>query len=259
MGNRNDAAVSLHDRIIKLLKDEYKNCKITPEIKASIEELTEILEAQQAEEDEVSEVLKWLDAKRKSYPAKIEEIGVRDLDGWHTDPKTGNIHHKSGKFFTVIGVKTTGAAGREVTSWTQPMVKQQETGILGILCKKMNGVMHYLLYAKFEPGNMLKLQLSPTLQATDSNLKQAHGGKKPLFAEYFEKGGKGKVVTSVVGVEDGGRFYMKTNRCMIVEVDEDEEIKAPDDYVWLTLPQIKKLLKMDHVVNSLAREVFGSK
>jgi len=138
------------------------------------------------------------------------------------------------------------------------MMKQEECGILGVLCQRRDGVMHYLLYAKYEPGNLINLQLSPTLQATESNLHQAHGGKKPRFAEYFEDGGRGKVLVSVRGVEDGGRFYKKTNRCMIVEIPEDEEIGVPEDYIWLTLPQIKKLLKIDHAVNSLARSVFGS-
>jgi len=64
-------------------------------------------------------------------------------------------------------------------------------------------------------------------------------------------------LVSVVEVEDGGRFYLKTNRCMIVEVDES--INAPDDYIWLTMPQIKKFLKMDNMVNSLTRCVFGSR
>ena len=252
------SAPSIHDKIITLLKGD--KIKITNEVHSAVEELVEILEAQATgKAEDVSEVLKWLEDKRKSYPSNIEEIGIKDLDKWHVDPKTGNISHESGKFFTMMGVRVKGAARREVTSWTQPMIKQQETGILGILCKKINGVKNYLFYAKFEPGNMFKLQLSPTLQATESNLKQAHGGKKPLFAEYFEEGGKGKVLASVVGVEDGGRFYMKTNRCMIVEVDENEEIEVPEDYIWLTLPQIKKLLKTDYAVNSLAREVMGSR
>ena len=119
--------------------------------------------------------------------------------------------------------------------------------------------MNYLLWAKFEPGTIAGLQLSPTLEATESNLKRAHGGKKPLFAEYFEGGGRGKVLVSVVEVEDPGRFYHKTNRCMIVEAPENEEIAIPEDYIWLTLNQIKKLLKIDNVVNALARCVFGSR
>ena len=34
--------------------------------------------------------------------------------------------------------------------------------------------------------------------------------------------------------------------------------EVPEDFIWLTMPQVKKLLKIDRVVNALARAVFGS-
>ena len=66
------------------------------------------------------------------------------------------------------------------------------------------------------------------------------------------------MLVSVEQVEDPSRFYHKTNRCMIVEVDENEEVDVPDDFIWLTLPQVKKFLKIDNIVNALARCVLGS-
>jgi len=118
-------------------------------------------------------------------------------------------------------------------------------------------VRHYLLYAKYEPGNIHKIQLSPTLQATESNLTQVHGGKKPRFAEYFEEGGKGKVIVSVVSADDGGRFYLKTNRNMIVEIPEDELIEVPEEYRWVTLAQLKKLLNVENLVNVHVRGIIS--
>ena len=35
----------------------------------------------------------------------------------------------------------------------------------------------YLLQAKVEPGNINKIQISPTVQATRSNYLRIHGGK----------------------------------------------------------------------------------
>lgn len=243
----------IREKIFTLLREQ--NYDLTDEVKSVVEQLVDTVEAP---ETDIQPILQWLEQKSKVYSVSTEEVGVKNLKGWKVDPTTGNIHHDSGKFFSIIGVKVQGAQGREVQSWTQPMIKQHECGILGILCKKFNGVRHYLLYAKYEPGNMPLLQLSPTLQATASNLKQAHGGKKPLFAEYFEDGGKGKILTSVESVEDGGRFYLKTNRNMVIEVDENEHSAIPDDYIWVTLPQLKRLLKIDGKVNSLVRSVIGS-
>jgi oxidase EvaA len=74
------------------------------------------------------------------------------------------------------------------------------------------------------------------------------------LSEYFD-GTKGTLIASVEGVEDGGRFYRKVNRSMVVLVDESEQVPITEDYIWVTLPEIKKLLLVDRVVNSLARNV----
>lgn len=134
------------------------------------------------------------------------------------------------------------------------MLKQEEVGISGVIQQKKDGVMHYLFYAKFEPGNVNTVQISPALQVSEGNLSLAHQGERPRLAEYFD-GTKGRLVESVTGVEDGGRFYRKVNRSMIVEVDESEEVLITDDYIWLTFPQIEKLLRVDVTMNSLARNV----
>ena len=245
----------IYDKLLDFLKKE--NCEIDQEVKLLAEQLSEITQLKEDEKG-IDTILKWLEEKKKNYNVETKEIGINELENWETDQKTGNIYHESGQFFSVMGVKISGADDREVPSWTQPMIKQKECGILGIISKKVNGVRHYLLQAKYEPGNTGKLQLSPTLQATESNLLRVHKGKKPLFAEYFEEGGKGKILVSVKSVEDGGRFYLKTNRNIIIEVDPAEEIKIPDNFIWLNIYQLKKLLKEDCVVNSLTRSILGS-
>ena len=207
-----------------------------------------------SEDVDIHPILTWLKERQVSYPVTVHEVGINDVPGWHADPRSGNIVHESGKFFSIIGVNVTGAADREVPSWSQPMLKQEEIGISGVLMQKRDGVMHHLFYAKFEPGNINNVQISPALQVSEGNLSLAHGGKRPRLAEYFD-GTRGKLVASVEGVEDGGRFYHKVNRSMLVEVGESEEVAVTEDYIWLTLPQIKKLLRVDRVVNSLARNV----
>lgn len=230
---------------------------VDDEIRYAASQLTDLIAAKESNSD-IDGILKWLEEKRKNSPILVSEIAINELEKWAVDPKTGNISHESGKFYSIIGVKVHGAKEREVAAWTQPVIKQNECGILGILTKKIKGIRHYLLQAKFEPGNMHLLQLSPTLQATASNLKQAHQGKKPLLAEYFENLDKVRVLTSVESVEDGGRFFLKSNQNMIVEVSEEEQINVPDNFIWVNLYQLKKLMKKDLVANSLTRSVLGS-
>jgi len=205
-------------------------------------------------EIDIQPILQWLQVRRDAYPAVVAEVGVNDAEGWMTDPATGNIVHESGKFFSIIGVKVDGAGDREILSWSQPMLKQEEVGISGVIIQKKAGITRYLFYAKFEPGNIELLQISPALQASEGNLSQAHKGQRPRLIEYFD-GTRGSLIHSVTGVEDGGRFYHKVNRSMVVEVDESEQVPVTDDYIWLTLPEVKKLLLVDNVVNSLARNV----
>ena len=204
-------------------------------------------------------VIDWFNKKREESDMIVEEIGINELDKWNVDPNSGNIKHESGGFFEVIGVKASNTFDREVgkKGWTQPMIAKNPGGILGIIMKRINDIPHYLLQAKAEPGNIGKLQLSPTLQATTSNLLKAHGGAKPLFAEYFDDGNNPKIIYAKWQSEDGGRFHLKSNYNMIVEVNEDEELKIPDSFIWVTLYQIKQLMKIENFVGPHVRGIIS--
>ena len=204
-------------------------------------------------------IIEWFNKKREESDMVVEEIGINDLDKWNVDKDSGNVTHDSGGFFQVIGVKVSNTFDREVgkKGWTQPMIAKNPGGILGILMKRINGIPHYLLQAKAEPGNIGKLQLSPTLQATTSNLLKAHGGSKPLFAEYFNEENDLNVIYAKWQSEDGGRFHLKSNYNMIVEVNENENLKIPDSFIWVTLYQIKQLMKIENFVGPHVRGIIS--
>ena len=204
-------------------------------------------------------IIEWFNKKREESDMIVEEIGVKDLEKWNIDEKTGNLSHNSKGFFEIIGIKVSNTFDREVgkEGWTQPMIAKNPGGILGILMKKINGIPHYLLQAKAEPGNIGKLQLSPTLQATTSNLLKAHGGKRPLFAEHFNESNNLKIIYAKWQSEDGGRFHLKSNYNMIVEIDKNKELDIPDYFIWITLYQIKQLLKIENFVGPHVRGIIS--
>ena len=107
---------------------------------------------------------------------------MSDLKKWNIT--TNKIYHISKKFFQIIGirVKSNFYINR---SWDQPLVLQNEKGILGILRRKYKGDFQYLMQAKVEPGNINKLQLSPTVQATKSNFSRVHRGKRVKYLNFF--------------------------------------------------------------------------
>ena len=209
--------------------------------------------------NKLDHIIEWFNKKREESGMLVEEIPINDLDKWNVNDISGDITHESGGFFEVIGIKVSNTFDREVgkKGWTQPMIANNPGGILGILMKKINDVPHYLLQAKAEPGNIGKLQLSPTLQATTSNLLKAHGGTKPLFSEYFDEPKNAKIIYAKWQSEDGGRFYLKSNYNMIVEVDNNEDIIIPDSFIWVTLFQIKQLMKIENFVGPHIRGIIS--
>ena len=246
----------ISDEIINCLKNnEYK---IDEDTKSRIETMLESIQDDN-QINKLDYVIDWFNKKREQSDMIVEEIDIKDLEKWNIKKESGNISHDSKGFFEIIGVKVSNTFDREVgkEGWTQPMIAKNPGGILGILMKKINGVPHYLLQAKAEPGNIGKLQLSPTLQATTSNLVKAHGGKRPIFAEYFDKSNNPKIIYAKWQSEDGGRFHLKSNYNMIVEIKENEELEIPDYFIWITLYQIKQLLKIENFVGPHVRGIIS--
>lgn len=205
------------------------------------------------------EVPDWLDERRRAHLFEVKRIPFAGLGEWRFAPGTGNLVHRSGRFFTVEGMQVREHDGpygdgprRE---WQQPVVRQPEVGILGILCKELGGVLHFLMQAKMEPGNPRLLQLSPTVQATRSNYTKAHRGTDVRLIDHFVRPDPGRVVVDVLQSEQGSWFYRKSNRNMIVETVD--EVTVPDDFCWLTLGQLAELLHRDETVNMNARTVLS--
>ena len=165
----------------------------------------------------LDEFMEWYLDQKKNCTMRITDIPVRQCRGWRVDEETGDITHESGEFFKVQGVRVSMSKEREVGEggWDQPMVTQIgfDGGLLGLLRKRIDGIPHYLIEAKAEPGNPDLVQISPTLQATFSNLKRAHGGKRPRFAELFEEPDKYNATVHFKQwmSEDGGRLHLKRN------------------------------------------------
>ena len=185
---------------------------------------------------------------------RVERVPLDALTGWRRDPLTGDIGHQSGRFFSVEGLDVA-VPGAPIERWSQPIINQPEVGILGILAKEFDGVLHFLMQAKVEPGNCNGLQLSPTVQATRSNYTGVHGGKAIPYLEHFRGAPGHRVITDVRQSEQGSWFYRKRNRNMVVETDED--VPVLPGFCWLTLGQLHALFQHDHLVNMDARTVLS--
>ncbi|MGW6603272.1 NDP-hexose 2,3-dehydratase family protein [Streptomyces sp. NPDC055036] len=186
--------------------------------------------------------------------AEVERVPLESLTGWDRAPGTGNIGHETGKFFTIEGLDVQ-AEDAPVRHWQQPIINQPETGILGILVRELEGVLHCLMQAKAEPGNRGGLQLSPTVQATRSNYTRVHGGSPVPYLSYFRDTGPHRVIADVRQSEQGAWFHRKRNRNMLVEVTDDIEVL--DGFCWLSIGQLYRLLAEEDLINMDARTVLS--
>ncbi|OVE79226.1 NDP-hexose 2,3-dehydratase [bacterium I07] len=201
-----------------------------------------------------ADVLKWMKERNQAVSVNLSRIPFDALNKWLFDRKRGIIHHSSGKFFTVEGIHVKTNWGN-TPEWEQPIINQPEIGYLGLISKEIQGVLYFLLQAKIEPGNVNSVQLSPTLQATRSNYSQIHKGKKPRYLEYFQNASNDQILLDQLQSEQGARFLKKRNRNIIIKIEED--IPVHEDFVWLTLGQIKKLILTDNLVNMDTRTVIS--
>ena len=137
----------------------------------------------------ISNIIKWHKKSIIKNKAETRKIPLNKMKNWIIDSQLKKIHHTSKHFFTIEGYKILNASKREVQEWHQPFIKQVNLkgGVIGLIRKEIKDIPHYLVQSKFEPGNIGKNLISPTVQATFSNLQKKHNGKGNPFLKYFNK------------------------------------------------------------------------
>ena len=139
------------------------------------------------ESSDIIPILNWVKTRQKKVKTISKIINLNKCKGWHLDGKN-NLYHASRQFFKVTGVETKGAFGREVNSWTQPILTQKHGGVLAFISRQTSKFgTQFLIDAKIEPGDDSIIKISPSFQATQSNMNRAHGGKRPKFYDIVIK------------------------------------------------------------------------
>ncbi|MBE5907627.1 MAG: dNDP-4-keto-6-deoxy-glucose-2,3- dehydratase [Lachnospiraceae bacterium] len=198
------------------------------------------------------DLFKWIEDLNNKTKVSIKEQSIIDDNFWFYDDYNGEVLNRKRSFFSIKGVRRF-VDGKFIGE--QPIIFQPEIGYLGIICKEFDGILHFLMQAKIEPGNVNCVQISPTIQATKSNFTRAHGGKLPTYFELFEHAEKYQVIYDQIQSEQATRFYKKRNRNMIMIVNE--EIDIYPNFHWMTLGQIKKMMEVDNLVNMDTRTVLS--
>ena len=181
----------------------------------------------------------------------VERMQTSESSQWFEDHE-GNLAHKSGGFFRVVGVEYDDplAEGPQ----TQPILDQPEIGLLCFLTSYQDQTMWVLVQAKVEPGNVNEAQLAPTVQATESNYRTLHGGKAVPYIESALNGNK--VLYDGLQSEQNGCFFRKRNRNRVVQLDRLVRPENPS-FQWRPLTEVLAILQTSNVVNTDARSVLA--
>ena len=188
-------------------------------------------------------VSEWLKIQRKKQFLTVKKIDLSKLTKWVYDKK--EIYHESKKFFKIAGIRIKTNFYKQ-KNWDQPIIVQNEIGMLGII--KNVKTNKYLLQAKVEPGNINKIQISPTVQATRSNYSRIHGGKTIPFLKFFKKKNKNFSLQS----EQAFRYYNKKNSNIVTYVSK--KIDIDEKFRWFSKIEIFNLLKEKNLIKKSAAE-----
>ena len=202
------------------------------------------------------DILSWITKQNNQNNVLIKKKNISTSNFWLYDKKYGGIRNKSNSFFSIRGININSNNKYSNINYDQPIIIQNEIGFLGIICKKFEDTMYFLIQAKIEPGNINKIQLSPTIQATKSNFLQKHGGSKPLYLDFFINHESYTVIVDQIQSEQSSRFLKKRNRNVVLDIGQ-EEIEISETHKWMTLGQVKNLMEHANLVNMDTRSVVS--
>ena len=173
------------------------------------------------------------------------------LDQWKFDNNC--IRHFTGRFFSIKSIKV--ELNKE--NWCQPIIVQPDIGMLALIGSIRNGRLEFLIQLKVEPGNINYIQLSPTIQATKSNLDNVHKGGRVKYMELIKnKNEKDIILLDSELSEQNSKFLRKKNR-NIIKIIDPKKITVEDNFIWLTIGQIKQLSLQDNLINMDLRSILS--
>jgi oxidase EvaA len=200
-------------------------------------------------------IIGWFTRQKFKYDLDVERIPLRHVRNWIRTER--ELIHETKRFFSIIACAVE-ADNREVASWTQPMIKPRQQGLIAMIVREINGVLHFLVQAKVEPGNFDVVEMAPTVQCVTDSYQDAAPDRLPPFVSYVLNARPEQLLFDTMQSEEGGRFFREENRNMIVMAGPDFPDNLPDNYIWMTAGQLKEFIKYNNFVNVQARCLLAS-
>ena len=199
----------------------------------------------------------WIFKNDKKYFLKCTIISLQRLKEWIYIKK--EIIHKKRKHFSIIGVNIK-TKEREISTWSQPIVKGKDKAFAGYIIKKFNNTNHYLCRYILKPG-LKKSAITCSVNTsdiknykTDTNLINFQ--KKLLNKIFLNSKYKTNKIFDNILSDEGGRFFHCQIRYVATLIDEDFNFKLPETYMWISQNQMIEMIKKKKI-DIEARLLFG--
>lgn len=199
------------------------------------------------------EIQSWFTNLKASYDLAVSRMPLDKVIGWEC--RETEIARPDGKYFRVLGVRVH-IGNREVRSWCQPLVQPMQQGLCAFVLKEINGVVHFLVQAKLECGNLDVFELAPTVQCLTGNIFK--DAAKPPFTDYVLNASGDQILYDTLQSEEGGRFYHEQNRNLLVLADDSFPVEVPGNFHWMTLGQINEFMRFNNYINIQARSLIAA-
>ncbi len=203
----------------------------------------------------LNELLLWFDDMKARNHIMQRRVTMNSLREWSLDAE-GAVVHREGRFFRIIGIAIS-SPSREVRAWSQPILDNSGTGVIGLLLRRHKGGLQALMQAKAEPGNRMIVQLAPTIQFTHENYAGSERLKRPFLHEEFMRPSRFTVVGESRQSEEGARFFREHHIHRILLLPDGGALDIPEEFRWMSFGHIRYFLHLGEYVNSCARSILA--
>ena len=97
------------------------------------------------------------------------------------------------------------------------------------------------------------LEIAPTVQCITSNYSESD---LPDFVDEMINNNS-KHITNVFQSEEGGRFFKESNQNIILLGNESFQPDEGDDFIWMTMGQLKQFIKFNNYLNIETRSLLA--
>lgn len=154
---------------------------------------------------------------RNNEMMRFGMVSLAEIEGcWQVN--VNHLARRDRKFFRVVGLQSVQSSSPEMKAWYQPVVQEIGVGVVVLVTNTSRS--KFLVAARVEPGNPAEknfVLLGAPLQASESNLQKAHGGKAPRRAELYNH----PDVIWADGWKDGDRFLESKNKLGYFALEDD--------------------------------------